>query len=107
MKSVQLSYTITVASGSGSTSTTTSTLRAITNSGGRIKTLVVIPPAGAAYDFALKDANGYTLFDKNNINGNYVSDREISIAKGSYTLEISNADIDGSYAVELLYCADW
>jgi len=106
MKSVLYTFTITVSSGAGSTATTD--FSAIKNSGGSIESVVITPPnPSVGYDFYIKNSSGKTLYDKKNITGDGLSDRKVSVAKGEYTLEISNADVDGSYSVDIMYRADW
>lgn len=106
IKTISKSFDITVASGVGDTTTTD--FKPLVNSGGKIKRVVVVPPSETSkHSFYINDSNSIPIFKMGRKEGTAVSEREVSVEKGVYTLGFSYKTDAGDYTIYLTFDLNW
>jgi len=102
-----LTGTITVADGTGSITLSAVKYRAIIDSGGYLEqVLVTVPNESVDFDFLITDTDGYVPFDLRGHKGK-INDITRVPMKGTYTLSIANATINGTYTFKLMFREQW
>jgi hypothetical protein len=104
--SLESGFTITVSSKEGNTTTALNT--PLYNAGGFIKQVIVKAPyPSSTFDFRIENSSGNVVYRRTEQVGEIAEECEIPLPAGRYTLYISNASHDGSYACELIFAEVW